>query len=67
MAAQIAREAVPLHLRSAVTPLMKSMGYGQGHRYVHDDPRARQELPCLPETLSGRVYFKADARDEKLG
>ena len=33
-----AREAVPLHLRNAVTPLMKNVGYGQGYRYVHDDP-----------------------------
>ena len=35
-----AREPVPLHLRNAVTSLMKTAGYGQGYRYVHDDPRA---------------------------
>jgi putative ATPase len=65
-AAATAREAVPLHLRNAVTPLMKSMGYGQGYRYVHDDPQARQEMPCLPEPLSGRVYFEPDDPDEKV-
>jgi putative ATPase len=59
-AAATAREPVPLHLRNAVTPLMKGMGYGQGYRYVHDDPRARQEMHCLPEALRDRVYFKPD-------
>jgi putative ATPase len=51
------REPVPLHLRNAVTALMKEEGYGQGYRYVHDDPAARAEMPCLPERLKGRVYF----------
>ena len=41
-AAATAREPVPYHLRNAVTPLMKSAGYGQGYRYVHDDPQARE-------------------------
>jgi len=62
-AAKTAREAVPLHLRNAVTPLMKSVGYGQGYRYVHDDPQAREEMPCLPESLRGRVYFERDNPD----
>ena len=61
-----AREPVPLHLRNSVTTLMKSVGYGQGYRYVHDDPQARQEMPCLPESLRGRVYFESDDPDGKL-
>jgi putative ATPase len=56
-AAETASEPVPLHLRNAVTPLMKSVGYGQGYRYAHDDPSARGEMICLPERLAGRVYF----------
>ncbi len=59
-AARTAREPVPLHLRNAVTPLMKGIGYGQGYRYVHDDPRAREEMPCLPDALRGRVYWGTD-------
>jgi putative ATPase len=55
-AAATAREPVPLHLRNAVTPLMKSIGYGQGYRYVHDDPAAEAEMPCLPAALQGRKY-----------
>ena len=64
-AAATAREPVPLHLRNAVTPLMKGIGYGQGYRYVHDDPHAREEMPCLPEALRGRVYFQRDNPNEK--
>ena len=56
-AAETAREPVPLHLRNAVTPLMKHVGYGEGYRYVHDDPNAQQEMPCLPESLKGRTYL----------
>jgi putative ATPase len=57
-AADSAREPVPLHLRNAVTPLMKGVGYGQGYRYVHDDPDAREQMPCLPERLRGRDYLR---------
>lgn len=59
-AAATAREPVPLHLRNAVTPLMSGVGYGQGYRYVHDDPAARVEMLCLPESLRGHVYFPPD-------
>lgn len=56
-AAETAREPVPLHLRNAVTPLMKQAGYGEGYRYVHSDPGAKDEMACLPESLRGRKYF----------
>ncbi|MGH9928530.1 MAG: replication-associated recombination protein A [Pyrinomonadaceae bacterium] len=59
-AAETAREPVPLHLRNAVTPLMKQVGYGAGYRYVHDDPDAKDEMDCLPESLRGRKYFEED-------
>jgi putative ATPase len=57
-AAATAREPVPLHLRNAVTNLMKQTGYGAGYRYAHDDPAASKEMECLPEDLKGRVYFQ---------
>lgn len=56
-AAETAREPVPLHLRNAITPLMRRTGYGSGYRYVHSDPRAKEEMQCLPESLRGRVYY----------
>jgi putative ATPase len=52
-----AREPVPMHLRNAITPLMKRVGYGSGYRYVHSDPRAKAEMACLPESLKGKVYY----------
>jgi putative ATPase len=56
-AAATAREAVPLHLRNAVTPLLKGVGYGEGYRYVHNDPAAAAEMQCLPPGLVGRNYL----------
>jgi putative ATPase len=69
-ASETAREPVPLHLRNAVTPLMKRAGYGKGYRYVHDDPRARDEMAALPERLRGRRYWEekeAGDREQESG
>ena len=55
-------EPVPLHLRNAATALMREVGYGQGYRYVHDDPAAREEMECLPPGLAGRRYLGPQAR-----
>jgi putative ATPase len=61
-AAQDAREfgnlPVPLHLRNAVTSLMKDLGYGKGYRYVHEDPAAKKEQGHLPDQLKGKRYYK---------
>ncbi|HEX8284976.1 MAG TPA: replication-associated recombination protein A [Pyrinomonadaceae bacterium] len=57
-ASETAREPVPLHLRNAVTPLMKRQGYGKGYRYAHDDPAAGREMACLPENLRGKRYWE---------
>jgi putative ATPase len=50
-------EPVPLHLRNAPTHLMRAAGYGRGYRYAHDDPRAADEMECMPPSLKGRRYF----------
>jgi putative ATPase len=63
-AAETAREPVPMHLRNAITPLMKRTGYGSGYRYVHSDPRAKEEMQCLPESLSGKVYYDEEQESE---
>src|SRR5688500_16696533 len=64
-AAETSREPVPLHLRNAVTPLMKQIGYGKDYRYVHSDPDAKEEMDCLPSQLRGRKYFETnDQKDE---
>ncbi len=50
-------EPVPLHLRNAPTRLMKSLGYGKGYRYAHDEARHVSEMQCLPESLADRQYY----------
>lgn len=49
---------VPLHLRNAVTSLMRDLGYGQGYKYVHEDPSAKSEQTHLPERLRGKRYYR---------
>ncbi|HEY8204138.1 MAG TPA: replication-associated recombination protein A [Pyrinomonadaceae bacterium] len=63
-AVETAREPVPLYLRNAPTPLMKHLGYGKEYRYVHSDADAKDEMPCLPEKLRGKIYFKEDGTTE---
>jgi putative ATPase len=63
-ASRTAREPVPLHLRNAPTGFIKKLGYGEGYRYVHDDPDAEHEMECLPEALRGRVYYEPVGRDD---
>jgi putative ATPase len=48
---------VPLHLRNAVTGLMRGMGYGRGYQYAHDVADARVDQAHLPEQLAGRRYY----------
>lgn len=48
---------VPLHLRNAVTDLMKGIGYGSGYKYAHDFPDKYADMDCLPENLRGKRYF----------
>ena len=53
-------DPVPLHLRNAVTGLMRQLGYGKGYRYAHDRPEHFDpEEVFLPPTLEGREYYVA--------
>ena len=63
-AVETGREPVPLHLRNAVTPLMKHLGYGKGYRYLHSDAAAKEEMSCLPEKLKESVYYDQDQTTE---
>ncbi|MGB7844820.1 MAG: hypothetical protein WBL63_04335, partial [Candidatus Acidiferrum sp.] len=51
-------DPVPLHLRNAVTGLMKNVGYGEGYKYAHDYEEKVTEMQCLPDNLSERVYYQ---------
>ena len=71
-AERTAHEPVPLHLRNAVTGLMKSLGYGAGYKYAHDHthdwvPRTAEEAEMppptrlqddLPEALRDTTYYQ---------
>lgn len=50
-------EPVPLHLRNAVTGLMKDLGYGKGYKYAHDYEDAKIDQQHLPDSLQGRKYW----------
>jgi putative ATPase len=51
-------DPVPLHLRNAVTGLMKNVGYGQGYKYAHNFEEKVTDMSCLPENLAGRNYYQ---------
>ena len=48
---------VPLHLRNAVTDLMKSEGYGEGYKYAHDFVGNFVNQEFMPETLKGKTFY----------
>jgi putative ATPase len=48
---------VPLHLRNATTGLMKSLDYGKGYKYAHDEEGRVAEMQCLPDNLRDRRYY----------
>jgi putative ATPase len=61
-ALQDVAEPVPLHLRNAPTGLMRSLDYGKGYQYAHDDPDAVTGMDCLPERLAGRRFYTPTER-----
>lgn len=60
--AQTRNDPVPLHLRNAVTGLMRGLGYGRGYQYAHDDPEAVTTQENLPDNLRGRRYYEPTGR-----
>ncbi len=50
--------AVPLHLRNAPTPLLRSLGYGAGYAYPHDAPGGFVDAVNLPDALRGARYYE---------
>ena len=48
---------VPLHLRNAPTGLMKSLDYGKGYKYAHEEQNKVADMQCLPDNLRERRYF----------
>jgi putative ATPase len=51
-------QPVPLHLRNAVTPLGRQLGFGGGYQYAHDHEGGVVEQQHLPDALAGRRYYE---------
>ena len=49
---------IPLYLRNAPTEFMKSIGYGKGYIYPHDDLEGARRMAYLPATLKGKRYYR---------
>src|SRR5215472_12014240 len=58
-------EPVPLHIRNAVTKLMKQVGYGKGYQYAHDLDSKVADMDCLPDNLRGRRYYYPTAEGKE--
>ena len=54
---QSRNQPVPLHLRNAVTTLMKDLGYGADYRYPHNYPQHFAAQSNLPDNLKNRIYY----------
>ncbi len=51
-------DPVPLHLRNAVTGLMRGLGYGEGYKYAHDYEGNFTPTQNLPESVRGHRYYR---------
>ncbi len=55
-------EPVPMQLRNAATRPMKEWGYGAGYEHAHRMEDAITDMPCLPESLAGTVFYEPTGR-----
>lgn len=54
---------VPMHLRNAETGVMKSIGYGRGYRYPHDEQNGfAAGVQYLPDQVSGAPFYEPSER-----
>lgn len=47
----------PMHLRNAITKLMKDSGYGDGYKYAHDFEGHIVKQDYLPKELKDKSYY----------
>jgi len=55
-------EPVPLHIRNAITQLMKELDYAKGYQYAHNYEEAITDMSCMPDNLKDRVYYRPTGR-----
>jgi len=56
---------VPLHLRNAVTNLMKDLGYGKDYKYAHDVSGKKPDQAHFPEEIGEQKYY-FPGKDKKV-
>src|ERR1700694_5319605 len=61
---EMGNEPVPMHLRNAVTGLMKSLVYGKDSKYAHDAEGWGADQVHVPERLKGRKVYRPNPRDK---
>ena len=49
---------VPMHLRNAVTNLMKDLGYGKDYKYAHNVPGKKPDQKHFPDEIGEKKYYK---------
>ncbi|EYD54371.1 mgsA AAA+ ATPase C terminal family protein [Acinetobacter baumannii 25493_1] len=64
LAEKTANLPVPLHLRNALTKLMKQQGYGVNYLYPHDYPEHFVLQDYLPPELKGTKLYES-ARNKR--
>jgi len=57
---------VPLHIRNAVTKLVKDVGYGDGYKYAHDYDSKVTAMQCLPDNLKDRKYYRPTNQGKEI-
>ena len=54
----LSSDPVPMHLRNAVTGLMRDLGYGRDYRYAHDYAENFVEQTYLPSNVADARYYQ---------
>ncbi len=59
---------VPLHLRNAVTKLMKQLDYGKEYKYAHSFENNFVDMQYLPDAIDGTNFYNPsqNAREEEI-
>jgi putative ATPase len=58
-------DVVPVHLRDASYSGAKNLGHGAGYSYPHNDPLGIVAQQYLPDSLTGRIYYRPTSHGQE--